>query len=460
MPRDPLQTNYEYAELLTINPANFSALSKWVGEIAGRVRKDPAGVLDCQASDETCVRAGVRAFALKAYRGDVDQARLDKLAAHVTTVAKAAGTGAAAGDLVEVVLNSPNFLFRAELETVGANNRLKAVPLLQAVTYTIADVPPDALKLDVANAHEYLKNGPTAGRTIDAVVRSEAARRKLARFIKAWLEVKEPGEFTISKETFKFDDKLARAMVEDTERFLERQLSKPEPTLKDITQVAEAHVSKPLEELYSTPAADPTGVKPTRLDPRRRLGIFSQPAVIASHSGPTDNRPMKRGVFWVRKVMCLDMGPPPPDFKVSDYPMEGKTERQKLESVTKAGNCLGCHQLIDPFAFLQENYDALGRWRNQENGEPVDASFNIDFLDEGPLKTSNPSDTVKALTSSMMFKQCFVRQMFRYYMGRNEEPSDDPVLRRMFFEFASGDRQPLLDLVWTLTSSDKMVRRQ
>ena len=59
-----------------------------------------------------------------------------------------------------------------------------------------------------------------------------------------------------------------------------------------------------------------------------------------------------------------------------------------------------------------------------------------------------------------MFKQCFVRQLFRFYMGRQEEPSDDPLLRRMFFEFAHEDRQDVLRMVYLLTASDRIVRRQ
>ena len=56
-----------------------------------------------------------------------------------------------------------------------------------------------------------------------------------------------------------------------------------------------------------------------------------------------------------------------------------------------------------------------------------------------------------------MFKQCFVRQMFRYYMGRSEEPSDDPMLREMFLAFVHNDN--LLDLVAMLATSHRIGRR-
>ena len=121
--------------------------------------------------------------------------------------------------------------------------------------------------------------------------------------------------------------------------------------------------------------------------------------------------------------------------------------------------------MINPLGFFQENYDALGRWRTRENSKStvdVDSSIMIDFLGdaEAVTKTAGPVDALKTLTGSLMFKQCFVRQMFRFYMGRREEPSDDPLLRRMFFEFANNDSQDILTMVYLLSSSDRIVKRQ
>ncbi len=81
-------------------------------------------------------------------------------------------------------------------------------------------------------------------------------------------------------------------------------------------------------------------------------------------------------------------------------------------------------------------------------------------LDEGPLATSGPVEALKALTGSAMLKQCFVRQLFRFYMGRQEEPADDPLLRRMFFHFALEDSQDILQLLETMASSERIARRE
>jgi Protein of unknown function (DUF1588)/Protein of unknown function (DUF1592)/Protein of unknown function (DUF1595) len=443
MPKDPLQTNYEFAEILNFNPANVGGLSGWVSDITGRVLKNPNGVINCAADAAAdCPKAAVRAFVIKAFRGDVSEARIAQIVEFYLKGVRSAGANQAAADLVEVVLKSPNFLFRSELDVSGTG-RLAPAQLLQAVTYTIADAPPEKLDLQSGLSSQYLRTGTEAFATINAIVRSPAAREKLMRFFTAWLEIKEPGDFTISQAVFpEFDAKMSAAMLNETQQFVRDQLSKPSPSLKDLTQ--------------ATPVL--ASAKPG--NPVQRMGVLSMPAVIASHSGPTNTRPIKRGVFWARKVMCMELEPPPPGTSTDVKETPGMTERQRIEEVTKGKACIGCHKIINPFAFFQENYDALGRWRTTDNGSPIDASIMIDFLDEDPVKTTGPVDGIKTLTSSMMFKQCFVRQLFRYYMGRKEEASDDPLLRRMFFEFAYKDKQDILSAVQTLTSSDRIVKRQ
>lgn len=462
MARDPLQTNYEYAELLSFNGANLAALQAWIGDIAVRVGKAPSGVIDCEArhNDRSCLEAGARAFVDKAFRGDGDAKAVDKIVAFFLDGVKTAGVPQATADLVEVVLNSPGFLFRRELDTDGGD-RLSLPQRLQAISYTMADAPASALGFPSSNAVALLADAESTRSTIGSILTTKAAREKLVRFFRAWLELREPGDFTISTKVFpEFSEPLAKAMLEETDRTLRTELGKPRPLLRSITQATQSVVPRDVAVLYGAkPAASPDTAS-IALDPTQRLGIFSQPAVIASHSGPTDTRPIKRGVFWVRKIMCMEMGGVPPGLDISLKAIGPTTERNRIQNTTRLPACVGCHKLIDPLGFFQEHYDALGRWRTKDNGFPIDASVAIDFLDEGAVTAKGPVEAIRTLTSSAMFKQCFVRQMFRFYMGRNEEPADDPLLRRMFFAFAGNDAQDILGALETLATSERIIRRR
>ncbi len=276
MPRDPLQTNYEYAEILSFNAANLAPLTTWIGEIASSVRERPQGVIDCPpatASGPCHVEAATR-FIARAFRGDIDQARQQRIVEFYAAGITKVGFAQATADLVEVTLSSPGFLFRKELDVDGASG-LTPVQRLQALTYTLADAPPESLKLTSAKATEYFASPQSTAETVKVVLAHPETRQKLVRFVRAWLEIKEPSEFTISKKLFpEFNDALAEAMVAEANRFLTAVLGSERPRLRDLTQARQSFPSNALEAIYATKIGSPDGSQPTLLDPRQRLRGF------------------------------------------------------------------------------------------------------------------------------------------------------------------------------------------
>lgn len=460
LPRDPLQTNYEFAANLSWNDANFTPFTSWVTAIAERVRGAPGSVVDCSAEADapSCLDREARRFVSRAFRGVTNEAQLARFASFFSASVAEVGLPAATADLVDLALTSPSYVFREEI-TTDAAARLLPAQLLQNVTYTLADAPPEALGLSHDDAAALVGSPDALAATVTRVLASPAARDKLVRFFLAWLEVKEPDEFTIATNVFpEFTPELATAAVDETKRFLEDRLSAAAPRLTDVTQSTESFVSNALAAIYGASAAGDGVLVP--LDPAERLGIFTQPAVLASHSGPTNTRLVKRGVFFTRKVMCLPLGAPPDGIDTTVPQTPGASERQRIESITSNQPCIGCHAFINPFGFMQESWDAIGRHRTvDENGLPIDSSIAVDFLDEGPLQTSSSIEALRGFTSSARFKQCFARQLFRFYLGRDEELGDHPALRQMFFTFAQHDSQDIVAMLTLLSGSSGFTQR-
>lgn len=458
LPRDPLQTNYEYAENLSFNAANFTPFTGWVGKLTDRVLAKPAGVIDCAAGNSACQRSAAEAFLKKSFRGTLTDAQLTKFTSFFVSSVAEVGLAQATADLVSVVLTSPSFVFRQEV-TTDAAGRLPPAQRMESLSYTLTDAPPDLVGLAPADASRFGSDEAFREETLDRLLGTPEAKAKLTRFFLAWLEVKEPSEFTIASEVFpEFTPQLATEMVAETRTFLERVLAKADPSLLDITQSTSSLVSKGLRSIYGLPRSSDTGL--TELDPSQRLGVFTQPGVITSHSGPSTTRLVKRGVFFTRKMMCLPLGLPPQGVDLTIPELKNATERQRIEAGTAQPKCQGCHKSINPFGFMQENYDPIGRFRTEDEGLPIDASITLDNLDEGPLKATTPVAALRGLTSSARFQQCFVRQLFRFYMGRDELPGDDPVLRQMFFRFAAEDRQDIASLLRVLAGSDALSARK
>ena len=460
VPPDPLQTNYEYAANLSFNDANFTPYSNWVDGIAAAARANPSSVVDCAAAGNTpaCLQAGARAFVARAFRGVTSDAQLARFADFFTSSVAQVGLPDATADLVSLVMTSPSFVYRDEVQTDAAGALLPA-QRLQSMTYTLADAPPEAVGLSSAAPGAGLQDAASLGATIEGILATPAARAKLMRFFLAWLEVRDVDQYTIDPTAFpEFTPAVAAAAIEETRAFLTKQLAGAAPTLKDVTQSTRSFVSSTLASIYGVTRSSATEM--IDLDPTQRLGVFTQPAVIASHSGPTTTRLVKRGVFFVRKVMCMPLGAPPPGVNTNIPPNATATERERIGTATANLPCSGCHAFINPFGFMMESFDPIGRWRTMDAGHPVDPSVSVSFLDEGPLAATTAVEALKGFTGSLKFKQCFARQLFRFYLGREETAADDPLLRQMFFDFAANDEQAIIKLLRTLGNAPALSQRR
>ena len=124
-----------------------------------------------------------------------------------------------------------------------------------------------------------------------------------------------------------------------------------------------------------------TGPKMRRvkLADANRGGILAMPGVLATTSFPNRTSPVKRGVWVLEQVLGEEVPPPPPNVptlekqdqkKVADLTLRQRTELHRTDAV-----CANCHKLLDPIGFGLENFDAIGRWRAQDDtGGAIDAA--------------------------------------------------------------------------------------
>ena len=457
VPADPLQTNYEYADNLSFNPANFTPYTRWVSQLADSVRAKPDTVIACAAEGNapSCLAQRAALFVKQAFRGVVSDAQLEHFTSFFQSSVKDVGLANATADLVDLALSSPSYVFRDEVST-DDSGILSAAQLLQNITYTLADAPPEALGLSSLEPALSVRAASDLQATLDRVLASSEARAKLLQFFMSWLEVREPSELGISSQVFpELTPQVASAIVQETRQFLEQKLGSAAPKLRDLTEATDSVVGDDMAFIYGLKK----GTGAVTLDPTQRLGVFTLPGVLASHSGPTTTRLVKRGVFFTRKVMCLPLGNPPAGIDTSLPVAGGASERQRVENGTSHPPCSGCHRYINPFGFMLENYDPIGRFRTSDQGLPVDPSISVDFVDGVPFQASTPIEALKGFTRSKQFQQCFARQLFRFYLGRDETAGDEPILRQMFFDFANQDQQNILGMLRTLAGSRALSHR-
>jgi hypothetical protein len=148
----------------------------------------------------------------------------------------------------------------------------------------------------------------------------------------------------------------------------------------------------------------------------------------------------------------------PPNMEVPDVkpPSPGVTTRQRFEEHSKQA-CATCHVLLDPIGFAFEHYDGIGRYREKDNGSPVDASGTLQ-LASGPVKFKDAVELMPALAAADEVRDCMATQWTRYLLRREETKGDMPSLKAIqkAFRDSSFDMRELLIAIVT---SDAFMRR-
>ena len=92
--------------------------------------------------------------------------------------------------------------------------------------------------------------------------------------------------------------------------------------------------------------------------------------------------------------------------------------------------------MMDPIGFALENFDATGKWRLKDAGQPVDAS--------GVLVDGNKLNGVVSLREALeryspQFTRTFTEKLLTYALGRGVEYTDMPYVRSIVRESAKSD---------------------
>ncbi|MCR9119367.1 MAG: DUF1588 domain-containing protein, partial [bacterium] len=199
--------------------------------------------------------------------------------------------------------------------------------------------------------------------------------------------------------------------------------------------------------------------QPISLPASARAGVLTQPSWLVAFSMNEDNHAILRGK-WVRERLLGNVVPDIPitvDAQLPDEPNETLRHRMR---VTREKYCWQCHELMNPVGMPFEMYDHFGRWRALEQGEPVNASGQIASIGDDRL-TADVQDAVELmhqLAQSERVEQVFVRHVFRYFTGRNENVGDGPALRAAHHAYRQSDGS-FRALVTAILASDSFLYR-
>ena len=392
---------------------------------------------DSPAEREPCARAILAALTRRAFRRPVAEA---DLAGPMAFYREASATSFDAGieRALTAVLVRPEFLFRTEVEpddaAPGKGYRISDFELASRLSFFLwSSIPDDAL-LAAAERGE-LGRPETLERHVRRMLADPRAASNLAaNFAGQWLRLRALEAFSPNARLFPdFDDNLRQAFRRETELFVGSVLREDRSAL-DLIKADYTFLNERLARHYRIPGVYGTRFRRVPLGPgSRRGGLLRHGSVLTVTSYPTRTSPVLRGTWILENIFGAPPPAPPPNVPALDNAVSAKLPiRERLSAHRDNPACASCHRTIDPVGFAMENFDALGRWRDSEEGAPVDASGGL----PGSGADSHGVDGLEAslLARPELFAGTLTRKLLTFALGRGVEYYDAPAIRRILRE--------------------------
>jgi hypothetical protein len=386
-------------------------------------------------------------FATKAFRRPPSSDTIESLVDIADNTYKVPGNSFETGvaSAMVAVLASPRFLFRVETaEPVASGQPFADVDeyaLASRLSYLLWSSMPDDELFKLAAQGKIRQN-------LDAQVRRMLADPRAKAFVENFA-----GQWLQSRDVLNADINRAEVMalegVKTTEELTaaQREAMKEEAadcfdyvargnrSVVELLDSDYTFLNETLAKFYGIPGVTGSEMRKVTLPPGDpRGGVLTLGSVLEVTSNPTRTSPVKRGKWILENILGAPAPPPPPDVPaleeaVKKFQDHVPTQREALALHRENALCASCHARMDPLGLALENFNALGLWRTNEQGNAVDAS--------GQLMSGESFQNIKDLKHILAdghreeFYRTLTEKLLTYALGRGLEYYDAPTVDKI-----------------------------
>jgi hypothetical protein len=380
------------------------------------------------AARDAYAREILAAFARRAYRRPVKDVAVNRLVDIAAATYTAPGQSFEAGiaNAITAVIASPSFLFLVEgsVETEPQNPfpLIDEHALASRLSYFLWSTMPDDELSHLADRGELRANLTAQITRMIADPRSGALAKN---FVGQWLRSRDVERFETD---LQFGHDLAEAMSKETEACFE-YVMRDDRSLLELLDANYTFLNERLARHYGIEGVDGPDFRRVELAiDSPRGGVLTQATMLVVTSNPTRTSPVKRGLFILDNILGTPPPPPPPGIppleeSAGSIPKEKPTLRDLQEQHRKDPLCYSCHSRMDPLGLALENFTVLGKWRDADNDQSIDASGQLLTGEE----FQNIRDLKKILTNERHkdFYRCLTEKLLTYALGRGLDYYDE-----------------------------------
>jgi mono/diheme cytochrome c family protein len=345
------------------------------------------------------------------------------------------------------ILADPQFVFRKETVPENAKPgqpyRISDIELASRLSFFLWSSIPDEELLTLASQNK-LHEPEVLQKQVLRMLADERSNQLVDNWAGQWLQLRALRSQTPVTATFPdFDDNLRNAMQKEMELFVDNIVHADRP----VTELIDANytfLNERLAKHYGIPNIYGSDFRRVTLAPEfaMRRGLLGKGAFETISSKPGGTMPPIRGKTVMQVFLGVEPPPPPPvipalkDVGNTVHGGHKPTMREQMEMHRKVEPCASCHKIMDPIGLSLENFDAVGHWRTEDDGSPIDAA--------GMLVDGTKIDGVNGLRTALLkytpeFVRVATEKLLIYALGRGTEYYDMPLVRSIVHEAAKDD---------------------
>jgi hypothetical protein len=332
------------AEASKINNGRMDAYWNAAKQVAETVSLTNLMTCSTGTARDQCANTFVPAFGKKAFRRPL-------VAAEQTSYSNlfrlGASNEAGARLVIQSMLSSPNFLYRAEIgSVVSGTSNLTAYETANLLSYTFTGSMPDATLFTEADNNRLTT--PVQLRTqAERLLATTKAASQFSHFGLQWLHVDDVANLQRDKTLYpQFTQAIGTAMKTELETFLNELFLKPGYKMADVFNPGFTFVNGTLASYYGMNGVTGTNFQKINTNSQRG-GVLAMGAVTATLATVTGSHPIHRGLLVRRNLLCQEFAPPPPNVGEVEPLNPNKPTRERFAAHTNNPNCQSCHQYIE-----------------------------------------------------------------------------------------------------------------
>jgi hypothetical protein len=467
---------------------------------SGKARAHVAANLDalttCGATptDATCGLNAVLGFAEKAYRRPLtptETASYQTLWGELTTT-----NGGSIAEAIEfgysAVLLSAGFLFRTETGgDFSTEGTIDQYELASELSYFLTDGPPDTELLAAAAANQL--DQATVRTHARRILERQTARDNIEAAMIGYFQLTTVPSLVINPDVipnFNLSTGVKNSMYREAQEFFKNTLW--QGTIGDLVTSRRTWINSQVAPLYGVTApSNDVNVFSEVMLPADRAGLLTLSPFLTSKSRPTGTSVVGRGLAVNAALVCSE-NPlfPEGNTAVEDAIAAQQDWDEKRKADVRATNpiCRGCHQQFDAMGMVLENYDAVGRYRDEDpSGLSIDVewttsmmpeSFDYDQTGDGipdPTEVNSPVMLAQALLRDMpawgsnALTRCMAMNFINYALADESQgsarasngiPTDSCAVRAVTDQFAVASDKSFTSLLVEIAASDTLRIRK